>query len=216
MNKAVDQSTKIELINRLKALSMTRQKRKRLLGQVARKSRSSFRKNLREQKTATGQKWAPRKDGKKKKLLKNFSKHLKATSTDSTAIIEMNTSGFGVSARKHQDGFTESFNSGRAEKIHGRPDYGKPCTDKQARALKKEGYKIPRKRGKGYKFATIAEIKGRLKLGQAGLILRILRDEDSEKSSWSVNVPSRAFAEFTEGQIDEIFKSVLNNTINAK
>lgn len=216
MNSAIDQPTKIKLINRLKASRMTPQKRKRLLGQVARKSRTDFRKNLRGQKTATGQKWAPPKDSKKKKLLKNFSKHLKATSTDSTAIIEMNTGGFGVSAKKHQDGFIENFNAQKAEKIHGRPDYDKPCTDKQARALKKEGYKIPRKRGKGYKFATIAEIKDRLKLGQAGLILRILRDEDSEKSSWSVKVPSRAFAEFTEGQIDEIFESVLNNTINAK
>jgi len=87
------------------------------------------------------------------------------------------------------------------KKRRGSPDYDAEATKAQARALLKEGFKRPV--GKYRSGAKKGQRKNRrvsqkwimenMTLGQAGLILRLLRDEAESKKAWELTVPARPF-----------------------
>lgn len=80
----------------------------------------------------------------------------------------------------------------REKKRRGEPDYSAPCTKAQAVALRRLGYRIRRKKGKGWNKPSVRNIEKNLSLGQAGLIIRILRKSKS-KNAWVIKMPKRQF-----------------------
>ena len=87
---------------------------------------------------------------------------------------------------------------------------------RQAKALKREGYKTPRK-GKPPKTVTVKEIQSRFSLGQAGVILRMMRTKKAKgKQSWQDTVPERPFLGVTpekaEAMNDALAERILAQT----
>ncbi|MDD1792524.1 hypothetical protein LRP50_05200 [Enterovibrio sp. ZSDZ42] len=98
-------------------------------------------------------------------------------------------------AAVHQQGMTETVNAKqhikRQNKKFGEPDYKAGATDAQAEALRKLGYKIKQK-GYGFNRLSKKNIKKRLTVGQAGLIIRMMRTGSRKgKQSWTVETPRR-------------------------
>ncbi|MGV2841143.1 hypothetical protein ACE3G7_18415, partial [Vibrio cyclitrophicus] len=99
-------------------------------------------------------------------------------------------------AAVHQAGLTQTISAQEhikeQTKRRGEPDYGAPCTKKQAIALRRLGYRIRRKDGKGWNKPSVRNLEKRLTLGQAGLIIRMMRTGKKKgKQKWKVHTPQR-------------------------
>lgn len=211
----VDVQGQLSVQRKLKLLQLPPAKRKRLLGQVARKVRTTSRRRLRSQQGLDEGKWAPRKDGRKQKMLRKLGRKMIASADEKSGRVGFSDGVAGRIARAHQDGIDEVMTAERMRKIHGEPDYSAPATTAQAKALRAEGYKARKKSGKGYRIASIREIKETLSLGQAGIILRLMRDSDS-KQSWVIPLPDRSFLGATENEINDMVNTVFDQTIRAR
>ncbi len=216
MNNGVDINQYLKVVQRLELLSMSDAERKRFLGQVARKSRSSFRGNLRGQKSPDGKAWKEKKKNGRRKMLRKFSKDMQTAYTPTSAKIYFSNPVIGRGAYQHQHGFTETMTKSKMRKIHGKPDYKGDATRRQAKALKREGFKFRNENGKGYRRASVKPIERELKLGQAAVILRSMGDNKRSPNSWKIDVPAREFAGFTDDQITEIIQGVFDQTINRR
>jgi len=183
----------LNLKRQLELLALPRKKRVRILKTLGRYERAKARKNIREQKTVTGQKFTPRKDGKKNKILKKMGRTLEPYVKNGNRLELKHKSVLtGRIAALHQKGGFEKMTANRMKKTHGTPDYDAPCTNRQAIALRVVGFKVKRKKGKGSRKGTVKEIMERYTIGQAGFILRQLRNKKS-KASWQIPVEARAF-----------------------
>ncbi|MGH1374405.1 MAG: phage virion morphogenesis protein [Cellvibrionaceae bacterium] len=200
---------------KLQLLKLPAAKRKRLNGQMARKVRVQSRKRLREQRGLDGQPWEKRKGRSRRKMLRGYSKLLRARGTAAAGIVDIKTGAASSGARAHQDGIASTMTASKMAKIHGEPDYSAPATRTQAKSLKAEGYKRPRAKGKGKSKATIKWIVENLTVGQAGQILRSMRDAP-DKQSWIIQLPARSFLGATEKEIEGMVQTVFNQTVNAK
>jgi len=183
----------LSLKEQLQLLSLPRNKRVRLLKTLGRYERAKARKRIREQRTVTGQKFAPRADGKKARMLKKMGRTLEPYVKNSNRLeLKHKAVQTGRIAALQQEGGVERMNASRMVRIHGKPDYKAPCTRSQAKALSAEGYKVKRGKGKGFRRASIREIMATLTQAKAGLILRKLRNKQV-KNSWQIPVKARPF-----------------------
>ena len=99
---------------------------------------------------------------------------------------------------RHQEGIGENWSPGRARNVYGQPNYKARATRKQAKALLREGYRLmvpARGGGRRPKRVTVQWIEEKMTLGQAGLILRLIRTGQTRgKQSWRDTVPARRWA----------------------
>ncbi|MCO1336391.1 hypothetical protein MO867_18825 [Microbulbifer sp. OS29] len=171
--------------------------------------RAYSRKRLREQRGLDGKSWKKRKNGKKK-MLRGLSKKMRARSVGLSGEVFFANGKTAEIAYQHQHGMPEEWTGKKAEKVYGKPDYKDPATRYQARALKKEGYKVRLPNGRKKK-PTMRWIMENLSLGQAGLILRILRDDPGE-SRWVIELPDRSFLGTTRQEIDKLASMIFDET----
>ena len=130
---------------------------------------------------------------KKGKMLKRLGRTLEPYVKNSNRLeLKHKAVLTGRIAAMHQEGVNEKMTASRMMRIHGKPNYKAPCTRSQAKALASEDYKVQRKKGKGYRKATIREIMANVTQGQASLILRKLRG-NVRKSSWTIPSKARPF-----------------------
>ena len=198
-----------------------RQKHARTLGGFVQRD---AKKNLRSQKTVSGQAFSPRKIKRKKKaLLKGLAKRLtvisKAQDGGGVVVSWRNGLEAGIAGR-HQWGIGEDWNPKRAREEYGTPDYKAPCTPAQARALIREGYRRPRQ-GKAPKRLSARELQQTFSIGQAGVILRILKTGNAKgKQAWKDTVPERPFLGVTPDQAaqycEDLAARILNTTKQGK
>lgn len=198
INIDTDKKSTLRLMDQVDVLTMSPVRRRKMLRQMAKHTRSDLRQNIRQQRTVTGAKMTPRASKRKKRM---FSKMAKGMVTriknDHTAIVTWKQTGQAKLAFQHHHGVSENFTSKKAARINGTPDYKKPATPAQAKALNREGFKrkVARKRGKGgaiLKRVPQKWIRENMTLGQAGLILRLMRTNSSKgKQHWKINLPER-------------------------
>ncbi|WHI46799.1 phage virion morphogenesis protein [Microbulbifer sp. VAAF005] len=211
----------IDLTGHLKArqqlalLKLPPAKQRRIGGTLARKVRTYSRKRLREQRGLDDKSWEKRKKGPKRqrgkgKMLRGFSKRMRARSTGLGGEVFFADKNTAQIAYQHQHGIAEEWDGQKAEKVYGKPDYKAPATRRQARALKKEGYKV-RLPGGRKKKPTLRWITENLTLGQAGLILQVLRDEPKE-NSWVIELPERSFLGTTDREVSELADMIFKET----
>lgn len=185
--QALNASTQLAL------LKLPANKRIRILKTLGRYERTLARKRIRTQTTTEGTGFAPRKNGRKAKMLKRLGKTLEPFVKNANRLELKHKSPLtGRVAALHQDGGSEKMSAARMARIHGQPDYKAPCTRAQAKALAKEGYKVRKQKGRGYRRATLQEIMDSLSQGKAMLILRKLRGKP-EKQRWDIPVAARPF-----------------------
>jgi phage virion morphogenesis protein len=198
----------------LEVLKLPAFKRKRIFGQTARKVRTQSRKRLREQKDLDGKAFTPRKHKKnRKKMLRKIGGEMITVYNEFEGVVKF-PSGVGGVAAAHQKGIDVTMTKDRVQKRKGEPDVNAPATKYQALALKRAGFKQRRAGERPFK-PSIRWIRENLKVGQAGLILRLIRQEP-EKKSWVIHLPSRPFLGATEAEISDMVQTILQQTINAK
>lgn len=200
--------------NRLKLLQMPPARRRRLLSQLGRQVRVNSRRRLRTQTDLNGQPWQERASKSRKRMLMGMSKRLHVKASDGS--VEIGFSGVvGQIARKQQDGIDEVMTAEKMQRIHGQPNYSDPCTREQARALRDAGYKARKESGKGYRRVGIGHIMATLSQGQAGLILRILRDQKA-KQKWIIPLPARSFLGVTPAESEALISTVFETLTQEK
>ena len=175
--------------------------------------------NIRAQRTVAGSPFAPRQTGKSRKpMLRGLGQRI--------AVISMAGKGGGVAVTWRNGfeahiGFRQQFGKGdtwtaqKARSVYGTPDYDAQCTERQARALLREGFKLPRK-GKPPKRVTSKELQKMFTLGQAGLILRMMRTGKARgKQSWDDKGPARDFLGVTPERAEELTAKMAGSIIQA-
>ncbi|NQZ24486.1 MAG: hypothetical protein HRT53_20870 [Colwellia sp.] len=181
----------LNLKQQMQLLALPANKRVRILKTLGRYERAKTRKRIREQRTLDGKKFSPRADGKKTRMLKKMGRTLEPYVKNSNRLeLKHKNVHTGRIAALQQNGGTERMSAARMARIHGKPDYKAPCTRSQAKALRNEGYKVKRGKGKGYRKASIREIMADLSQGKASLILGQLRNK-TKNSSWQISVKAR-------------------------
>lgn len=195
------------------ALMLSPVKRKRILGQVSRKVRVNARKRLRSQTGLDGHAWATRKK-KGPRMMRNMSNRLETYYDADQGIVTLSNPVIAMTAYAHQEGVDEWMSARVMQKKYGTPDYNKPCTKKQAKALRDLGFR-QRRKGQKPKKLSLSEIQATMTAGQAGLIIRLMR-KSPRKTSWIIPLPARSFLGATEQEINDMVGTVFNETIKAK
>lgn len=202
----------LDVKKRLQLLTLPPAKRKRVMTQIGKRLHSETRRRLRTNSDVQGKPFAPRKVKEKGRMFRKLGRFAYYKSTD--AYTEISFKGLaGVVAKEHQEGQRIVYTAAQAAKEYGTPDYEAPATRKQAKSLRDAGYKI--KRGKKWMVPSLMWITKNIKLGQAGLILRALRDEVSKKR-WIIELPERAFVGASPNDIYQLVNIIFNETINAE
>lgn len=205
---------KLSVKKRLQLMTLPGPKRRRMLSQMGRQIQRTARKRMRQQQNINGTPWEPRKDGSGKKMMRRIGRQMYHKANPDFAEISFRGPA-GRIAREQQEGSREVVTASQARSRAGQPRYDDNATRKQAKALRAAGYKVRRKGTKGWKKPSLKWIEENLKQGQAGLVLKILRDEASQ-ASWDIVLPPRSFLGLTENDIWQMVNTIFDNTINAK
>ncbi|WP_406849212.1 hypothetical protein AABD45_02890 [Vibrio vulnificus] len=196
MDISIDHQGLLSTQQALSALTLTSSRRRWILKDLGRWERRATKSRLKRQKDVNNAKFKPRRNGSKQESLKGFSDGMEPYVKHNNTYLDLSWQNK-LKAKKaavHNFGFTEKMTAEKARKQRGQPDYDAECTKDQAIALRRLGYRIRRKDGKGWNKPSIRNIRKRLTLGQAGLIIRMLRTgEPKGKSSWDVKYEERRF-----------------------
>jgi phage virion morphogenesis protein len=179
-------------LKQLNLLTLTPQKRRRIMRGAGRKVRRDSKKRIREQKDLAGKTWQGRSNGRKSRILRKLGKNLLVHTNPNNAKITFGNKKVGQIARAHQDGVTQTMTAMEAAQKYGTDSDDKMATRSQARSLRAEGYKVRKNKGKGWKNPSLKWITENLYARQAGLILRTLRGNESKKK-WAIALPQRSF-----------------------
>lgn len=202
----------LPLRQQLKVLQLKPVQRKRMHRRMGRQVIKHSRQRIRQQKDLQGQPWAGRKRGKRKMLTKLMrGQNVKVYANSDTGKVTWTNSQMGKIARRHQEGIPEIMTARMAAKRNGTPDYEGDCTEDQAKALVKAGFRIyaGKRRGKvKTRRASKRWILQNMTLGQAGMVLRLLLDR-KRTSSWEVPVEKRSFLGVTPRERREIAETEL-------
>lgn len=198
--------------NQIALLKLPSAKRIRILKTLGRYERALARKRIRTQTTVEGGQFEARANGKKGRMLKRLGKTLEPFVKNANRLeLKHKAALTGRIAALHQDGGSEQMSASRMARIHGTPDYNAPCSRSQAKALSAEGYKVRKAKGNGYRRASLNEIMATLSQGQAGVILRSMRDKPN-KQRWEIPVAARPFlgdsAENVQRQLVSIIEQI--------
>lgn len=203
--------------------------RKRLHQVMGRKVITAGRARIRKQQDLDGAKFKARKYHSRKRLLRKLMKgnSIKAFVGPNKATVTWPNNRTGSIARGHQEGFSERFTKKDAKR--GQPDYEGPPSDAQAKALMKEGFKryvgrygSGKKKGQAKKRrVSKAWIKDNMTLGQAGLVLRMMREGTNDPnqltpspSAWVVEVPERPFFGLNRNEVIELRDDLIEDKLH--
>jgi hypothetical protein len=165
--------------------------RKRILKKVASRLIRSAKQRTVTQTDLEGARFAPHARKRKRKMLTRLANRLKVkVLTDSLAEVGWRNSVEGGIAAKQQFGYSQAVNK-RNIKDRKPVNSTEPATRRQAVALISAGYKVKRNAGRiGYQRPSMRWITENLNVGQASVILRMLR---GVKDSWKTELPPRSF-----------------------
>ncbi|MFG0454927.1 hypothetical protein [Shewanella mangrovisoli] len=201
--------------NQIALLKLPSAKRIRILKTLGRYERALARKRIRTQTTVDGGQFEARANGKKGRMLKRLGKTLEPFVKNANRLeLKHKAALTGRIAALHQDGGSEQMSASRMARIHGKPDYNAPCSRSQAKALSAEGYKVRKAKGNGYRRASLNEIMSTLSQGQAGVILRSMRDKPN-KQRWEIPVAARPFLGDSADNVQRQLVSIIEQ-INQK
>jgi Phage virion morphogenesis family len=204
----------LEIKKRLQLLQLPASKRRQFLGGFGREIKRQTARNLRAGKDVDGKAWEPRKRGKNRRLLRRLNRQIEPVfATPDSVQISFK----GIVARQQHDGFTKAMNAAEMIRENGK---GKtqdvPASAKQAKSLRAAGFKV-RVQGakKKWRSPSLSWIRQNMSQQQAGLVLKILRGDES-KTSWITKIPARGFLGLTEAQINSFVNTIFDNTINSR
>lgn len=186
------------IAEQLALLNLTPQLRRRLLNNVSKRVRTMSRQRIREQKNLDGSPFAPRKnpDKAKKKMEAGLGKLLQVTrvNADEAVLGWRNGLTRWIAAQQHH-GLSERRTAAQMRRWNKvRPGQG--ATEKQAKRLRRLGFRVRQAGKKGLVRPSTAWIVEHVQYQQAGLLIRILQNDKAESSgaqSWEITLPKRQF-----------------------
>ena len=205
----------------LALLDLPPQLRRRLLNNVTKRVRSMSRKRVREQQNLDGTPFAERKGSAKgkKKMEAGLAKLLQVTrvSSDEAELGWKNALTRWVASQQH-NGASERRTSAQMRRWNKVPP-GIACTEKQAKRLRRLGFRTRQKGKKTPTRPSVAWIQEHVNYAKAGLLIRILDDEKTESSgaqSWDITLPKRQFLGVSSGNetselVNQVFQQILNS-----
>ena len=205
----------------LALLELPPQLRRRLLNNVSKRVRSMSRKRVREQQNLDGTAFAERKGSAKgkKKMEAGLAKLLQVTrvSSDEAELGWKNALTRWVASQQH-NGVSERRTAAQMKRWNKVPP-GIACTDKQAKRLRRLGFRTRQKGKKTLTRPSVAWIQEHVNYAKAGLLIRILNDEKTETSgaqSWDITLPKRQFLGVETGSetrelVNQVFQQILNS-----
>lgn len=205
----------------LALLDLPPQLRRRLLNNVTKRVRSMSRKRVREQQNLDGTPFAERKGSAKgkKKMEAGLAKLLQVTrvSSDEAELGWKNALTRWVASQQH-NGASERRTAAQMRRWNKVPP-GIACTEKQAKRLRRLGFRTRQKGKKTPTRPSVAWIQEHVNYAKAGLLIRILDDEKTESSgaqSWDITLPKRQFLGVSSGNetselVNQVFQQILNS-----
>ncbi|KDM89703.1 hypothetical protein [Photobacterium galatheae] len=180
----------------LEALALSPKKRFWLLKDLGRWEIRQTKSRIRRQKDVNGKPFEKRKRGEEP-VLPSFTHGMEPYVQDRLMLnLTWKSKAKGQKAAANHLGHIEHMTAaGHIKKMNkrGEPDYDAPATDEQAIALRRLGYKLKRKGG-GYNRLSKRNIARRMTIGQAGVIIRMMRTGSRKgKQSWTIENPQREF-----------------------
>lgn len=182
----------------LALLSLPPQMRRRLLNNVTKRVRTMSRKRVRDQQNLDGSPFEARKGSAKgkKKLEAGLAKLMVVTrvSADEAELGWKNALTRWVAAQQHH-GVSERRTAAQMRRWNKTPP-GLAATDKQAKRLRRLGFRVRQAGKKTLTRPSVAWIQEHVNYAKAGLLIRILDDERSESTgvqSWEITLPKRQF-----------------------
>lgn len=210
----------LKLRKQLAVLRLPPGKRKQLGRKLGREVIRQSKKRTSEQRDVHGNSFENRRRGRGK-MLKRMMRPTKVyAGPDKTKVTWPNPL-TGRIAFAHQHGIGETMTAEKARRKNGTPDYDAPCTPEQAKALLAEGYRQPtggryksgqRKGQTRTKRVSKRWIQDNITLGQAGLLLKILRSDDA-KSSWEIDLPQRSFFGVSKAQYRQMAIGLIDDVL---
>ncbi|QHC93388.1 virion morphogenesis protein [Pseudomonas sp. R84] len=205
----------------LALLSLPPQLRRRLLNNVSKRVRSMSRKRVRDQQNLDGSPFEARKgSGKgKKKMEAGLAKLMQVTrvSPDEAVLGWKNALTSWVAAQQH-NGVSERRTAAQMKRWNKVPE-GLAATEKQAKRLRRLGFKVRQEGKKSLTRPSVAWIQEHVNYAKAGLLIRILDDEKAESSgaqSWEITLPKRQFIGVsTERDTGLLLNQVLQQILNS-
>ncbi|MCP1489336.1 hypothetical protein J3D48_005649 [Pseudomonas fluorescens] len=202
-------------------LSLPPQLRRRLLNNVSKRVRSMSRKRVRDQQNLDGSPFEARKgSGKgKKKMEAGLAKLMQVTrvSPDEAVLGWKNALTSWVAAQQH-NGVSERRTAAQMKRWNKVPE-GVAATEKQAKRLRRLGFKVRQEGKKSLTRPSVAWIQEHVNYAKAGLLIRILDDEKAESSgaqSWEITLPKRQFIGVsTERDTGLLLNQVLQQILNS-
>ncbi|MNB72499.1 hypothetical protein D3C75_190850 [compost metagenome] len=205
----------------LALLSLPPQLRQRLLNNVSKRVRTMSRKRVRDQQNLDGTPFEARKGtGKgKKKMEAGLAKLMLVTrvSPDEAELGWRNALTSWVAAQQH-NGVSERRTAAQMKRWNTVPA-GLAATEKQAKRLRRLGFKVRQEGKKTLSRPSVAWIQEHVNYAKAGLLIRILDDEKTESSgaqSWEITLPKRQFIGVsTERDTGLLLNQVLQQILNS-
>ncbi|WP_018929255.1 virion morphogenesis protein [Pseudomonas umsongensis] len=205
----------------LALLSLPPQLRRRLLNNVSKRVRTMSRKRVRDQQNLDGSPFAERKGSVKgkKKMEAGLAKLMQVTriSPDEAALGWRNALTSWVAAQQH-NGVSERRTAAQMRRWNRVPE-GLAATEKQAKRLRRLGFKVRQEGKKTLSRPSVAWIQEHVNYAKAGLLIRILDDEKTESSgaqSWEITLPKRQFLGVSTDRdtsllVNQVLQQILNS-----
>ncbi|MNJ22032.1 Phage virion morphogenesis family protein [compost metagenome] len=205
----------------LALLSLPPQLRRRLLNNVSKRIRTMSRKRIRNQQNLDGSPFAPRKNTEKgkKKMEAGLGKLMQVTSVtpDQAVLGWRNGLTSWVAAQQH-NGSSERRTASQMRRWS-RVPAGAAATDKQAKRLRRLGFRTRQAGKKKLTRPSVAWIQEHVSYAQAGLLIRILDDQRAESSgaqSWEITLPKRQFLGVSTDRdtsllVNQVLQQILNS-----
>ncbi|EKT4494015.1 phage virion morphogenesis protein [Pseudomonas putida] len=195
--------------------------RRRLLNNVGKRVRSMSRQRIRAQQNLDGSAFAPRRDpdAGKKKMEAGLGKLLQVTrvSPDEAVLGWRNNLTSWVASQQH-NGASERRTAQQMRRWNPVDD-GAKCTEKQAKRLRRLGFRVRQAGKKRLTRPAVSWILANVSYMQAGVLIRVLDEERGESTgaqSWEINLPKRQFlGASSEEETRELLNHVFNQIINS-
>lgn len=207
----------LPLKRQIEVLTMPMPLRRRLISRVSRKVISDSKARVRQQVDLKGVPYPERAKKRKgaRKMLSRLAREIKVKRNDgSEAVIGFFKPSSARIAHDQQYGKTTQMSARALNKSTENASKDSPATRRQARALREAGFTIDKRKKAGGREPPLKWISQNLTIGQAGSVLRQLRDDAGEtiKTSWTTRLPARSFLGATPAEvsqhIDTIYEQV--------
>ncbi|MCD5970423.1 phage virion morphogenesis protein [Pseudomonas quasicaspiana] len=212
----------LDVDKQLALLELRPQLRRRLLNNVSKRVRSASRKRVRDQQNLDGTPFEARKGSSKgkKKMESGLAKLLEVTrlDADEAELGWRNALTRWVATQQH-NGVSERRTAAQMRQWNKVPE-GLAATEKQAKRLRRLGFKVRQAAKKTLTRPSVAWIQEHVNYAKAGLLIRILDNEQSESSgaqSWEITLPKRQFlGPGTEAETSALVNLVLEQILNSQ